>query len=57
MTNEQNNNYNFNLYGSYYDEPIDVKKYSLARQEISSPSKKLTQLFVFSSEVYIECPI
>lgn len=56
MANKQND-YTFNLYGSYYDEPVDIKKHSLLRQEFSSPSKKLTQLFVFSSEVYIECPI
>lgn len=57
MANKQTNDYTFNLYGSYYDEPVDLKKHSLLRQEFSSPSKKLTQLFVFSTEVYIECPM
>lgn len=57
MANKQTNDYTFNLYGSYYDEPVDIKKHSLLRQEFSSPSKKLTQLFFFSTEVYIECPI
>lgn len=57
MADKQTIDSTFNLYGSFYDEPIDIKKHSLTRQEISSTSKKLTQLFVFSSDVYIECPI
>ena len=57
MTNKQTNDSTFKSYGSFYDEPVDVQKHNLIRQEISSPSKKLTQLFVFSSEVYIECPL
>ena len=57
MTNKQTNGSTFKLYGSFYNEPVDVQKYDLIRQEISSPSKKLTQMFVFSCEVYIECPL
>ena len=57
MTNKQTNDSTFKSYGSFYDEPVDVQKHNLMRQEISSPSKKLTQLFVFSCEVYIECPL
>ncbi len=57
MTDKQTIESTFNFYGSFYDEPINIKKHSFTRQEISSTSKKLTQLFVFSSDVYIECPI
>ena len=57
MTNKQINDGTFKPYGSFYDEPVDVKKHDLMRQEIYSPSKKLTQFFVFSCEVYIECPL
>src|SRR5699024_8483811 len=57
MINKQTNDSTFKSYGSFYDEPVDVQKHNLIRQEISSPSKKLTQLFVFSCEVYIECPL
>ena len=57
MTDKQTIENTFNFYGSFYDEPINIKKHSFTRQEISSTSKKLTQLFVFSSDVYIECPI
>ena len=57
MINKQTNDSTFKSYGSFYDEPVDVQKHNLMRQEISSPSKKLTQLFVFSCEVYIECPL
>lgn len=47
----------FKSYGSFYDEPVDAQKHDLTRQEISSPTKKVTQLFVFPCEVYIECPL
>lgn len=55
MTNKQADNSTFKSYGSFYDEPVDGQKHNLMRQEITSPSKKLTQLFVFPCEVYIEC--
>lgn len=54
MTNDQTNG--LEPYGVCYDEPINIQKYGLIRQEIITNSKKLNQLFSFPCEVYIECP-
>ena len=35
MTNKQTNDSTFKSYGSFYDEPVDVQKHNLMRQEIS----------------------
>lgn len=45
----------FDAFGTFYDEPIDVQKHGLNRQEIASTSKKINHLYMFSCETYIEC--
>ena len=47
--------HSFEPFGTFYDEPVDVEKHNLIRQEITSNSKKIERLFVFSCETYIEC--
>ena len=55
MINQTNQN-SFEPFGSIYNEPVDITKLSLTRREITSSSPKITDLFVFPCEVYIECP-
>lgn len=55
MINQTNQN-NFEPFGTIYNEPIDITKLNLTRREITSASPKITNLFVFPCEVYIECP-
>lgn len=55
MINQTEKN-RFELYGSEYNEPIDIIKHNLIRQEIISSSTKINHLFVFPCETYIECP-
>ena len=49
-------NHSFEPYGTFYSEPVDPAKKDLIRQEISVNTKRITQLYVFPCEVYIECP-
>ncbi len=46
----------FEPYGTFYDEPIDVEKLNLISHEITSTAKRINQLFVLDCEAYIECP-
>lgn len=45
----------FERYGTFYNEPSDIPKTNFSHREMISTSKKLDQLFVFSSEIHIEC--
>ena len=46
----------FEPFGTFYDEPLDIQKHGLERQEFTSDQKRLTELFYFPCEIYIECP-
>lgn len=45
----------FERYGTFYNEPLDLQKSNLSRREIISASKRLDQLFMFPCETHIEC--
>ena len=45
----------FERYGTFYNEPLDLQKSNLSRHEMISTSKKLDQLFMFPCEIHIEC--
>ena len=45
----------FERYGTFYNEPLDLQKSNLSRREIVSASKRLDQLFMFPCETHIEC--
>lgn len=46
----------FEPFGTFYDEPLDIQKHGLDRQEFTSDQKRLTELFYFPCEIHIECP-
>lgn len=46
----------FEPFGTFYDEPLDVQKHGLHRQANTSDQKRMTELFLFDCDVYIECP-
>ncbi len=46
----------FESFGKFYTEPVDPGKHNLSCREITASSRKMTQLFFFPCEVYIECP-
>ena len=52
---KQTNDTGFEQYGTFYDELLDVQKWSLFRHEMISSSKKIDHLLVFPCEVHIEC--
>lgn len=45
----------FERYGTFYNDPVDIKKHSLFLHEMVSTSRKISHLFVFPCEVHIEC--
>lgn len=45
----------FEPFGRFYSDPVDLKKPNLVSREITSSSRKMTQLYFFPCEVYIEC--
>ena len=48
--------HSFESYGTCYREAVDISRKELVRQEISTNTKRITRLFMFPCEVYIECP-
>ena len=50
------NDHDFEPYGTFYDEAIDIQNQNLTSYDITSTSKRVNQLLVLPCESYIECP-
>lgn len=46
----------FETFGTFYNETADLQKHNLTRHEISASSRKISTLYSYPCEAYIECP-